>query len=345
MTSTLSKKLAIILWLSCTAITVLHGQSGEKKDDPFSQREQIQSQTQYQQSLQNIKMAVMDGPVDPKEYIVGPGDIYSVNIWISPPLNLQLPVTPEGSVIIPTVGEVSVSGLHLDEAKTKVAAEVRKKYISGNVSFTLLTPRIFAVRVTGFGLMEATVYVQATQRAQDAISLAKSQTDELLRAMSQTNEVTQLSKEENEKLSIQGSLRNVKIRHRDGTESTADIERFIATKERNCNPLLRDGDVVIVPAKNILKNFIGVYGAVNGEGAYEFVDGDSLMSMIRIARGCSPLADSSHVSISRTDAEGNTFQTISADMKAIASGASPDVPLQRGDRIVVREKDGIATRR
>ena len=159
MTSALSKKLAIILWLSCTAITVLHGQSGEKKDDPFSQREQIQSQTQYQQSLQNIKMAVMDGPVDPKEYIVGPGDIYSINIWISPPLNLQLPVTPEGSVIIPTVGEVSVSGLHLDEAKKKVAAEVRKKYISGNVSFTLLTPRIFAVRVTGFGLIEATVYV------------------------------------------------------------------------------------------------------------------------------------------------------------------------------------------
>ena len=112
-----------------------------------------------------------------------------MNIWISPPLSLQLPVTPEGSVIIPTVGEVSVSGLHLDEAKKKIAAEVRKKYISGNISFTLLTPRIFAVRVTGFGFIEKTVYVQATERAQDAISLAKNQTDELLNTMNKANEV------------------------------------------------------------------------------------------------------------------------------------------------------------
>ncbi len=341
MTSALSKKLAIILWLSCTAITVLHGQSGEKKDDPFSQREQIQSQTQYQQSLQNIKMAVMDGPVDPKEYIVGPGDIYSINIWISPPLNLQLPVTPEGSVIIPTVGEVSVSGLHLDEAKKKVAAEVRKKYISGNVSFTLLTPRIFAVRVTGFGLIEATVYVQATERAQGAISLAKSHTDEVLKSMGEANGVSKtlkLSIEETQKLSVEGSQRKVKIRHKDGSESMADIERFMATKESTCNPLLREGDVVIVPARNILRDFVGVYGAVNGEGDYEFVDGDSLMLMIVIARGCSPLADSSYVIISRSDSEGNTLQTISADIGAIAAGRAPNISLQRGDRIVVGEK-------
>jgi protein involved in polysaccharide export with SLBB domain len=341
MTSALSKQLAVIFWISSTATTVLHGQLEEKKDDPFSQKNQSQNQIQYQQSLQNLKMAVMDGPVDPREYIVGPGDIYSVNIWISPPLNLQLPVTPEGSIIIPTVGEVSVAGLHLDAAKEKIAAEIRKKYISGNISFTLLTPRVFEVRVTGFGFLEATVYVQATGRAQDAIALAKNQTDELLNTMNMTGEgtkSTKLSREEAQKLSVQGSLRHIEIRHRDGTESKADIERFIATRERTCNPLLRDGDVVIVPARNILRDFVGVYGAVNGEGAYEFVDGDSLMSMIQIARGCSPLADSSHVAITRTDAAGDTMQTISADLTAIAAGASPNVSLQRGDRIVVREK-------
>jgi protein involved in polysaccharide export with SLBB domain len=133
-------------------------------------------------------------------------------------------------------------------------------------------------------------------------------------------------------------LRKIKIRHKDGTESAADIERFVATGESKCNPLLQDGDVVIVPPRNIMKDFVGVYGAVNGEGTYEFVEGDSLMSMIQIARGCSPLADSSQVKILRTDAGGNTMQTISIDMRAIAAGASPNIPLQRGDRIVVREK-------
>ncbi len=337
----LSKKLLLMFWINCAAAAFLQAQLSEKKDDPFSQKDQVQSQTQYQQGTQNLKTAVMDGPVDPKEYIVGPGDIYSVNIWISPSISLQLPVTPEGSVIIPTVGEVSVAGLHLDQAKKKVVAEIREKYIHGDVTFTLLNPREFAVRVTGVGFFETTVYVQATERAQDAIAMAKSETDEQLKTMNQTNTVTQtalLSKEKIKKLSVQGSLRKIMIRHRDGTKSTADIEKFIATKESACNPLLRDGDVVIVPERNIANDFVGVYGAVNGEGDYEFVDGDSLMSMIMIARGCSPLADSSHVTISRTDGSGNTMQTISVDMKAIAAGTSPDVPLQRGDRIVVREK-------
>jgi polysaccharide biosynthesis/export protein len=336
MTLTLSKKLVIMFGISCAAVTFLQAQLNEKRDDPYSQKEQIQRE--YQQSSQSAKIAVMDGPVDPKEYLVGPGDIYSVNIWISPPISLQLPVTPEGSVIIPTVGEVSVSGLHLDEAKKRVLSEIRKKYISGIISFTLLTPRIFTVRVTGSGFLENTVYVQATERAQDAISMAKSKSDELLKAMSLTNAGSNLSKEEAQNLWVEGSLRKIKIRHKDGTESTADIERFMATKESKCDPLLQDGDVVIVPAKNILRDFVGVYGAVNGQGAYEFVEGDSLMPMILIARGCSPLADSGHVTISRMDEEGNTFQTISADLKAIAAGAAPDVPLQRGDRVVVREK-------
>lgn len=107
--------------------------------------------------------------------------------------------------------------------------------------------------------------MQATARVQDAISLAKSQTDELLKGINQSNGLKSLSAGEYEKLSVQGSLRKIEIRHKDGTESIADIERFIATKESKCDPLLQDGDVVIVPARNILRDFVGVYGAVNGE--------------------------------------------------------------------------------
>ena len=337
------RRLLVVCLAACLCSPLLRAQSFGDEANPLSRKQQTQSQSelQYQQNLQNLKIAVMDGPIDPKEYIVGPGDIYSVNVWTSPPLNLQLPVTPEGSIIIPTVGEISVAGLHLDVAKERIVAEIRKRYISGNVSFTLLTPRFFVVRVTGFGIMEATVYVQATGRAQDAIALAKKQTDEWMNAMTLTSggtKTTQLTSEETQKLSGQGSVRKIIVRHKDGSESTADIEKFIATRERKCNPLLRDGDVVIVPARNILRDFVGVYGAVNGEGAYEFVDGDSLTSMILIARGCSPLADSSHVTISRTNGSGDMMQTISVDMKAIAAGTSPNVPLLRGDRIVVREK-------
>jgi protein involved in polysaccharide export with SLBB domain len=96
-------------------MATLPAQLLEKNDKTLQQRNE--NGTQVQQSNQYSRIAVIDGPVDPNEYTVGPGDLYGVNIWLSIPISLQLPVTPEGSVIIPTVGEVSVSGLHLDEAK------------------------------------------------------------------------------------------------------------------------------------------------------------------------------------------------------------------------------------
>ena len=334
MTSTLLKRLAITWCAGSIASSHLHAQLFEKKEDPFSRKDQ--TQTQYQQPLQNVRVSVMDGPVDPKEYIVGPGDVYSVNVWISPPLSLQVPVTPEGSIIVPTVGEVSVAGLHLDEAKKKIAAEIRKKYISGDISFTLLTPRIFAVGVAGFGFIEGTVYVQATERADNAIALAEEQTREELKNGPRTNVPASFTMERKE--DIPGSRRKVIIQHKDGTRSAADIEKFMATKEARYNPLLRDGDVVVVPAKNIMRDFVGVYGAVNGEGTYEYVAGDSLLSVIRIARGCSPLADSGRVEVMRMDEFGNSMFTIHADMRSIVAGKTLDVSLQRGDRVVVKER-------
>ena len=63
--------------------------------------------------------------------------------------------------------------------------------------------------------------------------------------------------------------------------------------------------------------------------------------MTKIARGLTVFADSEHVEIERCDDQGHISQTITADLSAIASGASSDIPLQRGDRIVVREKPSL----
>jgi protein involved in polysaccharide export with SLBB domain len=192
------------------------------------------------------------------------------------------------------------------------------------------------VGITGYGFIDRTVYVQATERADNAIALAEEQTREELKNGPRTNVPASFDVERKE--NIPGSRRKIIIQHKDGTRSVADIEKFMATKETRYNPLIRDGDVVVVPAKNIMRDFIGVYGAVNGEGTYEYVEGDSLMSMIRIARGCSPLADSGLVEVLRMDQYGNSLLTIHADMRLVVEGKTPDISLQRGDRVVVKER-------
>ena len=280
---------------------------------------------------QMYKSAVQDGPVDPKEYIIGPGDIFSVLLAAATPLPFQVPVTPEGSVIIPTVGEVPISGLTLEAAKKKVCVEIKRKYITGDPVFTLVNPRSFSVHVRGFVANEGSVTVQATERVDVVVALADDQRDRNLRTM-----LKETGKENFLTQNRRGSRRRIKLQHRDGSLNVADLEKFYATQNKEFNPLLRDGDVVIVPKNEITRDFVSVYGAVNGEGQYEFVEGDDLIIMLRIARGLTAIADSGRIELYRTGKDGSSMTTEMFDLRQLLARSAPCL-LQRGDRIIVEE--------
>ena len=316
------------------AATVLDAQQTDKTVNPFKRKDE--EQVKYQQNLQNVKIAIMDGAIDPKEYVVGPGDVYAVSIWTMPPIDLQIPVTPEGSVVIPAVGEIQVAGMHLDEAKKKVFSGIRKKFISSEITFTLLTPRVFAVTVQGVVKNEGTVYLQATERVDAAVAQAnlvesKSNRNESPEAIRRSSSITLIVRPD-----TVGSLRKIIIRHKDGSRGRADLEKYFVQKDPRLNPVLQDGDVIIVPKQNLEADFIGVYGAVNGEGAYEYVQGDSLIPTLGMARGLVSMADSEHVEITQSDSTGRISGIVHVNIKSIVSGSTPDIALHRGDRIVVR---------
>jgi protein involved in polysaccharide export with SLBB domain len=277
------------------------------------------------------RASVLDGPVNVKEYVVGPGDQFTVSVWSSMPLALSATVTPEGSIIIPTVGEFFISGKTLDEAKATVIAEIRKKYSQHEVTFTLSMPRSFSVMVKGNVVNEGKYIVQATDRADAAIALANGPSGTGV-ADGKINP----AQAQRDALLRDASQRRIVVVHKDGTNSTVDFERFYALQNSSYNSYLRDGDLIIVPKKDVIKNYFSVYGAVNKEGVYEFCEGDRLQTAIAIARGVTPIVDSSQVIIIRSNANGNKsgeFLCSLADMKNDGG-----MLLQRGDQIVVREK-------
>jgi len=268
-------------------------------------------------------LTAFESPVDPETYFLGPSDILSVNLWISPPVSFTLPVTPEGTLIIPTVGEVHVGGLTLAKAKELVRREVRKKYVSGEGSATLIAPRPIVVMVTGNVLMPGLYTLTAVDRAH--------------RAIEEANKMTRPDpKLAFKELMARMSTRNVVLKHRDGTISRVDIEKFLATREDVWNPFLREGDVVIVPRKSDKRNLIGVYGEVNSPGRYEFVPGDSLKDLIQLAQGFTRHARLDSVLFYRLDRDGSTMATSVIDAEGILQGRAVDVALEPGDRVVLQ---------
>lgn len=270
----------------------------------------------------------LESTVDPEKYFVGPSDILAVNIWISPPLSFTLTVTPEGTLIVPTVGEVRIADLTLADAKMKILGEIHKKYLSGNATATLVMPRPIVVAVTGIVLNPGLYTLNAVDRANRAIEEANrpSRTQNQGDVGSILNDM---------------STRNIVLKHRDGTVSKVDVAKFLATKEDQWNPYLREGDVVIVPRKKWAKNVIGVYGEVNVPGRIEFVRGDSLKDAIRLAQGFTRLAIVDSIEFSRLDLDGNKATTSVISANALFSGSIPDFPLEPGDRVVVRARPDL----
>lgn len=274
---------------------------------------------------------VMDGPVDPKEYIVGPGDIFMANIWTAVPLSFQVPVTPEGSVVVPTVAEVPVAGKTLEEAKRQVLAEIRKKYITGTASFTLFTPRSFTVTVTGAVLNEGPVIVQATQRVDAAVKQANDlQEYKVQSGFTERDPRTVLEWKKRREAS---GTRNIVVKRKNGTVVKADLDKYLATFNTSYNPLLMDGDIVIVQPRDLTKDYVGIFGAVTKQGNYEFAEGDSLSTLVRIAGGLTPTADASQAALYRSSTDG-TPERIPVSVADVLKGTG-DRPLQRGDRLNV----------
>ncbi len=318
-------KKTVVCYLLVVFCTSAFGQT-RKTTDTFGETGSL-SQERASATIVQQQGVALEATIDPAKYFVGPSDVISVNIWTSPPLNATLTVTPEGTLIIPTVGEVKVSDMTLAKAKEKILVDVRKKYSVAQTTVTLLKPRQIIVSVVGNVQSPGVYTLSAIDRANKAIEMANEERE------SQNKKTTRFIEET--------STRNIVLKHNDGSQERVDIVKFLATKDEKWNPYLREGDVVVVPKKSVTRNVFGIYGGVNAPGRYEFVEGDSLLDAIRIGQGFTRLAITDNVEFSRLNDEGTSMTTRVLDLRNILESHQPNFPLESGDRIVIKSKSEL----
>jgi len=301
----------------------------------------------------------LENVIDQAKYIVGPSDIFAVNVWGFQNVSYRLSVTPEGTLIIPTVGELKVGGLTLERARSEIVNAIRRKYLLGDISVTLLSPRRFLVTVTGNVLNSGSYIASPVERVDKVVIEANRMTMPSSTVIVEPSpmvtltptftqqrtalEQFQKNTERNQASQILENIssRNILLYRRHGTRVDTirvDLLKYYATGECKYNPFLLDGDVIFVPRKDIGKNFVSIYGAVNQPGIYEYTPEDSVYNLIKVAGGFMDLVDYDNIRISRLSDDGNGEQNITVNIRAIMEGKQKDVPLQRGDRIFVGEK-------
>ncbi len=255
-----------------------------------------------------------DRSVDTNTYVIGPGDIVNIGVWGPTPISYDLSVTPEGSIIIPTLGVLNIGRMTLAEAKAYVRKELRKQFKNGAITLTLIYPRSFYVVVSGVVRHPGRYTVTAFDRVDRAFELANLQRN----AADTTNAYPNFS------------LRKIELIRRDGKIQNVDLLKFFMTGNLSDDPYLSEGDAIVVPEENLTAGSISISGAVKMPGNFEYVPGDRLKDLLELCGGLNSLADSSHIRILTLD--GGKYDQRVVSMK---DTTVLDQPLAVNSRVVV----------
>jgi len=302
---------------------------GKTSSDLYQQR------LKQQQELAK-EAAALDAPIDPDEYVVGPGDILSTNLWGEVDVGHELQITPEGKLLIPTVKDIDLKGVTLTEAKRRIKEALKEKYLSRNVTVTLIYLRRFRVVVSGQVTNPGATIVSAADRVSDAIRLANPPEDE-----EDTPYETYPGKKAplNIETEKEMSKRHITLTRRNGEVIPVDLHDFEINGDKVKNPYLQEGDVIYVPVYTKNLPMVGVYGAVHVPNLFEFMEGDRVMDLINLAHGFTYNADPSNIEIARFNPNNKTTYSFNVDLTKVAARSSDvenNILLQVDDRIFVR---------
>jgi protein involved in polysaccharide export with SLBB domain len=257
---------------------------------------------QYQQTGLYNQIMPIEGAVDLDRYIIGPNDVFQLAIFGL--INQQIPliVNPEGSVIIPSVGEIKVSGSTLAKAKEDVIDKVKKRY-KAEVSFNLITPRTFIVNVAG--LVQGKYQATSLTRASEMLKYVALDTLNITRRYFET-----MSKDrvENNLLRTDISLRNIKLIRKDGSVHNVDLYKYFMTNDDKYNPYLLEGDLLKIPNTLLSTNYVSIFGAVQLAGFYEYGEEDDLETLVGLGRGLDSHANPDSITLFRPLGDNSGFQ-------------------------------------
>ena len=262
----------------------------------------------------------LEGAVDASEYMVGPGDAFTIVINGQDVLGAPIPVGADGRMALPDAGLVAVGGLTLQSARNVVQEALSAYYVDAETDISLAQSRQFYVHVTGAVPVPGRYMALPVSRVSNALELAFADTSSL----ASTNP------------DFQPSLRSVEVRHKDGTTSLIDIVRYLTAGETASNPYLKDGDIVHVPSFNPEYRSISVGGRVPFPGMYEFRDGDTLADVLAMAGGIGTDDGVAQVVVTRIN--NGKPESREVPVGDIRNGAAGNMAMQSLDVVSVVER-------
>ena len=296
-------------------------------------------------------------------YIIGPGDVLALKLFDAADLSGQLTVLNDGTVPLPLIGSVRLSGLTLQQATNLVEKLMGEELLRPDLQLSVIAPR--PIRVALVGQVERPGIYSLTPnesiQPQGGAGIRLSGLPTVVDAIQKAGGITQAA-----------NLRGVVLQRRlPGTDNQSsfkqaelDLVDLVLDGNQSQNPFLFDGDTIRIgkaeetpveamelAAVNLSPQLIrvNVIGEVNSPGRIALPTNTPLVEAVLAAGGTNPRANVRNVELVRINRNGSaTLKKFRIDLRQPVSNEK-NPPLRDGDSVMVnpstlaRASDAINT--
>jgi protein involved in polysaccharide export with SLBB domain len=263
---------------------------------------------------------VLTGPVD-SEYRLGPGDELVLILTGDVELAHQLPVTREGFVVIPQVGQIYVANLTMDQLRELLYARLGRVYSGvrrGAGATTQFQMSVSRVRMNQ-------IFVTGEVARPGAYGVSSLGT--VMNALYQAGGPTE-----------RGNFRAVRVMRGGRLVRTLDLYDYLLQGNTRDDIRLEQGDVLFLPPRG---RRVTVEGEVLRPAIYELAEGQGLRELIQMAGGLLPQAFTGRAQIERVlpperRVPGGRDRTVlDVDLSVALAAGGAAVALEPEDRLRV----------
>jgi len=256
----------------------------------------------------NLDELPMDLPAGP-DYVLGPGDGLTINLWGSVSQRLQRTVDREGRLALPEVGTIMVAGRTLGDVQREVQTALRSQLRSVEVDIALSRLKTVRVYVVGDVSKPGPYDIVSLSTPLNALVTAGGPTP-------------------------RGSFRTIKHYRGQQLVQTIDMYDLILRGIRSDLRPLQSGDTILVPP---MGPQVTVTGMVRRPAIYELNGSADLADVLELAGGVLNSGTLRHIDVERLKPhEGVTMVSLNLpeanDREAVLKSME-DFKVQDGDKI------------
>ncbi len=255
-------------------------------------------------------------PVAP-DYMVGPGDRFSLTLWGRQNDQLTVTVGRDGKIVLPEVGVLTVAGMPFHRLQDYIESELKRKFTD------------FKMHISMERLRTVTVYVVGEAKTPGSYTLSALGTS--LHALFSAGGPTK-----------NGTLRNIRVIRGGQAVSTVDVYDLLIHGKTDSDIRLVDGDMIHIP---LIGAVVGVAGNVRRPAIYEIDPETTLDAMLTLAGGVTHAGWLQHVQVERIEDHARRT-VVDFDLSSDAAAADQlNMNLQDGDVVkvypVLEREEGV----